>query len=487
MSRDIYNHKEIFNYVKDFYNIEELDVLFSFEFDDLQKEFANSDNIISRAKKVILYFKKRERIEDLLKLLENDRSKQYKIHEQKFRIISSAIEQRNGLEKMREELIELCNLFKNKSKSIVVIGEVMLDHKMMVRKGASFDQVQEHEVGLEKIYTLESKEKENKTLGGAANIAHAFSKVSNVTLIGVIGSDEEGIKLEELCKTNDIDFIPIKISELITTTKIYCYSYGIQIGQMKMGFEKAYDATRIDREDKIAMNKFCKEYEDAIIEKIKTVNKPVDCLLLKDHEKGMFQSGIIKAISEYYKDKLIFLDPKYSESWKNFSDMKFEAVLPNIKEAAYGVWHDDERAETLVKTKCADLFEDEDYERLVIQYPNINFFIIKADCRGAVVVSRNHDGNAKYSVIKELNVDLKDFRVGIGCGDLFDAFFVSGILNGASLKKSALLANFAAGHRTKKTLGEVMTPDEVISLLEREKLDDPNGYFKRNEEFIAEI
>jgi bifunctional ADP-heptose synthase (sugar kinase/adenylyltransferase) len=487
MSQDTYNYKNIFSYVKDFYSIEELDTLLCFEVDELRSEFADSDNIISRVKKAILFFKKRERIEDLLKLLEKNRPDQYKLHEPEFRTISPAKEQRNSLEKMREELIELCKLLRNKNKSIVVIGEVMLDHKMMVRKGASFDQVQEHEVGLEKIYVLESKDKENKTLGGAANIAHAFSKVSKVTLIGVVGSDEEGIKLVKLCKTNGIDFIPIKISELITTTKIYCYSYGIQIGTMKMGFEKAYDATRIDREDKIAMNKFCREYEDAIIKKIKTINKPIDCVLLKDHEKGMFQSGIIKAISEYYKDKLIFLDPKYSESWKNFSGMKFEAALPNIKEAAYGVWHGDEQVDTLVKTKCADLFGDEDYRHLVIDYPHINYFIIKADCRGAVVVSRDHEGKAKYSAIKQLNVDLKDFRVGIGCGDLFDAFFVSGILNGASLKKSALLANFAAGHRTKKPLGEVMTPEEVISLLEREKLDDPNGYFKRNEEFIAEI
>lgn len=77
MSQDSINIQEIYKYISDSYDIEDLDILCYCEFGELQKDFSNSDNIKIRTKKLIDYCKNRGRIEELLDILKRDRPNQF--------------------------------------------------------------------------------------------------------------------------------------------------------------------------------------------------------------------------------------------------------------------------------------------------------------------------------------------------------------------------------------------------------------------------
>lgn len=383
---------------------------------------------------------------------------------------------------------ELCDEYEShkKARKILIVGDVMLDHKMEGKK-PDIDEVHTH--GLDNVYKLSNKKYESKTLGGAANIAYALSKVSQVTLIGIIGSDCEGETLEKLCKDENIDFLPIKIPEVLTTTKIYFFN--LPDGEKK-------EIIRFDREDRDLMIKSCNKetVQDKIFEKIKEVTKShIDCIVLKDHEKGMISEDLLKKISIIARNKEIandneiplFVDPKYK--WEKFKDIKIKAILPNIKEASFGLYDDpkkedfDEIRRNIKNRKL----KDEDYRKLIKKYPECDNFVIKAEEKGAFILSKSAS-ERKIEEVKSLRID--DIVTDVGCGDVFDAFVIIGMLNKHSLKESVFFANFVAGLRTKKPLGEVMSPDEINEEINEElKTESPSvkTYFEYNKTLIKII
>lgn len=367
---------------------------------------------------------------------------------------------------------ELCDEYESRKKEnkILIVGDVMLDHKM---EGVepNLNEVHNHRLD---VFMVDGKEQEHKTLGGAADIAWAFSKVSIVTLIGVIGKDCEGNTLEKLCKDADIVFLPVK-ADVLTTTKIY----------MSCNINGTVKIVRFDREDKKLMKQQCDDVRKEIINNIeKAAESGIDCIVLKDHEKGMISEFIVKTLSRiaYEKKIPLFVDPKYS--WEIFKDVEIKAMLPNIKEASYGIFGNARAKTGIIQKKISEhTFEDDDYQKLIDNYPQCKDFIIKADENGAVILIRNEDGwNIKE--FKPLNI-YKSLNC-VGCGDVFDAFAIIGILHNHSLEESVLFANFVAGLRVKKLLGGVMSPDEI-----KKKLDKGsafiNAYFEDNKKLVETI
>ncbi|CAG0979072.1 MAG: PfkB family carbohydrate kinase [Candidatus Methanoperedens sp.] len=380
---------------------------------------------------------------------------------------------------MRTLFQELCEEYEShkKVKNILIVGDVMLDHKMEGRE-AEYEEVQFHD--LKRVYKLSDKSYESKTLGGAANVAWAFSKVSRVTLIGVIGSDCEGETLVNLCKEPEINFLPIRIPQVMTTTKIYFYSESPRQGEEK-------SSTRFDREDSDLMESACNDCHDYIITKINEAgdshNSPIDCIVLKDHEKGMISEKLFKEVSKIAHERKIplFVDPKYK--WRIFNNkgVKIEAILPNIKEASSGIYPKG-NIQIRINARESTLLP-QNYKTLVDTYPNCGNFIIKADKNGAVILSMNANGMDKEE-IKPLPLNKDEFVTGVGCGDVFDAFAIIGILHKHSLEESVLFANFVAGLRTKKPLGVVMSPGEIKQELETESF---TKYIIDNERVVNKI
>jgi len=351
---------------------------------------------------------------------------------------------------------KLCEDYSKKEKRVLVVGDVMLDHRMQGDK-AKYEEVEKHEAG-DNVYMLAGKSNESKTLGGAASVARMFSEIAQVTLIGVIGPDCEGTILARLCEENKIPFDPVEISKVLTTTKIYFFC--LREDQLKP------DILRFDREDKELMTTECvkTETQEKIISKVNVaVNSPVDCIVIKDHGKGMITEDTVKEISKIARNRSIplFIDPKYA--WNKFrdKDVKIKSILPNIKEASHGLYDEGEAEKRNfdIKSRVVDSkLKDDDYRTLATRYPNCENFIIKADRKGAVILTRNV--NDRVIEIKPLVLD-SEFETGIGCGDTFDAFVITGLLHGHTMEESVLFANLVAGIRATKKVGEVVSPDII--------------------------
>lgn len=378
----------------------------------------------------------------------------------------------------------LCNEYRKKNKNILVVGEVMLDHKIRGSE-AKYQDVQKHdivkrEVEYQDVWKDEIVKRagevymvneEPKTLGGAADIAMALSKISNVTLIGVVGLDCEGKTLIEECKAHDIKCGLIEAPNVKTTTKIY-------IERLTQGTDK--ETIRFDRESTESMKRYCESNHHTIINEVSKYVNNIDCIVIKDHNKGMISKELIEKIASIIGDKIpLYVDPKYN--WERFESVEIKAILPNIKEAASGLY-DIEKNEykvlkrdkscTLEYIECSNLFE---------MFSNCENIIIKAAKEGAIIMSRI-ENNCPIKVRPFLTGH--DFKTDVGCGDVFDAFVIVGMLCQHTPKESVLFANFIAGLKTKKSLGEHMCVDDIEKELEK---DSFKKYVTDNSKLFIEL
>lgn len=378
---------------------------------------------------------------------------------------------------MKKYFKTLCEKYREKNKNILIVGDVMLDHKM-VGIEAKYEIVQKHQI-IESGGEVYMVDDEHKTLGGAADIAWAFSEVSHVTLIGVIGLDCEGTTLKTLCENRKISFKPIVTDEVLTTTKIYLH---------RLTEGPAKDVIRFDRENRDLMTSHCNKenVQDDIINKINEAIKNINCIVIKDHQKGMISKELVKKISETASNNNIplYVDPKYD--WEKFEDVKIAAILPNMKEAASGVYDIEKEKRKILEGDNVCKLNDNEYETLVRKYSNCDNFIIKAASKGAVILSRN----ANPEEIKPFLMG-DDFKTDVGCGDVFDAFTIIGLLHEPTPEelhkhklKVVLFANFVAGLKTGKPLEEFVSFADIEKELEQESF---KKYIRDNVQVVNKI
>lgn len=207
--------------------------------------------------------------------------------------------------------VDLDKLFSDISKlNVAVVGDVMLDTYWW----GTVDRISPE--GPVPVVAVTKKE---LRIGGAGNVAlNATALGAGVTLISVLGTDDEGKQLKELLQTNNIDTSFILFSkERVTTNKIRIIGRNQQM--MRLDAEHTDDLTKNEEE------KFIKQVEKYVNE-----NKP-DVIILQDYNKGVLtQAVIIKIIALCNTNNIICAaDPKR----KNFFSFKNITLFkPNLKE-----------------------------------------------------------------------------------------------------------------------------------------------------------
>lgn len=379
----------------------------------------------------------------------------------------------------RSIISRICKEFKNHELNVLVIGDIMLDR---VFRGAPANAlaVGRHKTVANNIYMLKNKESETNTLGGVGYLSHAFLPiVENVIMVGAIGNDCEGHILKEICDgrrdydgkipknetdiKKKINFFPVVGDKVITTTKLYFINENIT--------EKGDKAIRFDREDiKImrdeqnTLKEKTTELLDSIIKEHRIeddsiINKStINCIVIDDYEKGTINEETIEYISTVAVENNIkvYVDPKFE--WNKFKKCLIEAIIPNRKECKEGL-----KTESPVQTSLNE-------------YPLINKFIIKMDSDGAYFFD---EGKSRHHVKPYgENDDASD----VGCGTIFDAYFITSMLCNNSLPESVFLANYAAGLMTLKQLGQIVTPEDIIKNIANEV-----DYFIKNKDLIETL
>jgi len=222
---------------------------------------------------------------------------------------------------------------------------------------------------------------------------------------------------------------------------------------------------RFDREDINIIGRKKEKYEETLKLSLNEIKNKYDCIIIKDHEKGMINKDIIDWVAQKYPYTEIFVDPKYN--FGLYENLNIKAIIPNIKEASMGISKIADLSDSDIEMRAgkSDLFDD-DYTFLNKCLPNCNSFVIKADKNGAILYNYNENDKDYYrDQIFSYPIDKQEEKSNIGCGDVFDAYFIVSQLKGYTLQDSVKLANIAAGIKRKKELGEIVSPSEICDEL----------------------
>lgn len=208
------------------------------------------------------------------------------------------------------------NLFnKFRELKIAVIGDVMLDTYWV----GNVDRISP-----EAPVPIIAVTKREQRIGGAGNVAlNAAALGATVSMLSVLGNDEDGAQLSSLLQENNIDTnYLVKSADRITTNKIRIISRNQHM--MRLDAEIASDISSDDEEKLIVA------FENYII-----LNKPT-IVILEDYNKGVLTEYVIKSIISLCKKHNILtaVDPKR----KNFfAYNNVDIFKPNLKEVKDGL------------------------------------------------------------------------------------------------------------------------------------------------------
>jgi len=212
--------------------------------------------------------------------------------------------------------IDLDKIFQDITKlKVAVIGDVMLD---------TYWWGHVERISPEAPVPIVSVDKREQRIGGAGNVALNVQALgASVSVLSVLGSDDDGTILKQLLEKNNIDTTYIISSEKrVTTNKIRIISRNQHM--MRLDAEKNNDL----------------EYgeEDELLKKIEQYiqsEKP-HVVILEDYNKGVLTGRVITSVIEICaKHKIISTaDPKR----KNFFAYKgVDLFKPNLKEVKEGM------------------------------------------------------------------------------------------------------------------------------------------------------
>lgn len=289
-------------------------------------------------------------------------------------------------------------MFKSSKIPVLVVGDVMLDEIWVT----SVDRVSpEAPVPIGLITNRVA------TLGGAANVALNCSNLfDQVSLIGVVGNDLNGLRVRELCSESNIDFRHITSESVQTTNKTRIVGNGQQI-------------VRLDDEAVCSLGD-----AESVVDLVISVSHEFGLVIFSDYDKG----------SLYHCQKMIehcvrqgiptMVDPK-SADFSRYMGCDF--IKPNLKE---------------FNATCK--FEGLDYEEAQMATDILSKFSIKN-----LIVTKSSEGISHYGDNSEQNhfsataLDVFDVT---GAGDTVLAALGFALTNGVGIKEALRVASLAAGY-----------------------------------------
>jgi len=324
-------------------------------------------------------------------------------------------------------LLNMKELLKNFSRTgLLVIGDLIVDQYIWgkVKRISPEAPVPVVEVSEEKML-----------LGGAANVAHnILSLGGKVFITGVIGRDEMGRLLIHKLREKGVQTDGIIVEQdrpTIVKTRVIAHNQQV---------------VRFDKEVKSDLNN---STLSLILEYVQSCLPKIKAIIISDYSKGVITKNLIKKILKLTNSKVfVAVDPKI-DHFNYYNGVSL--ITPNIDEASYGSGVNiiDERTltkagETLLK---------------------------KLKCE-AILITRGDKGMSlfeKNGKVTHIPTFAKEVYDVTGAGDTVIAAFTLCYSAGAKLKEAAILANHAAGIVVGKVGTAVVTPEELVASIQRNK------------------
>ncbi len=299
---------------------------------------------------------------------------------------------------------------------ILVVGDVMLDRYWHGDTGRISP---EAPVPVVKVSKLEDK------AGGAANVAKNIAYLDGqVSLLGIIGNDDNGGSLQALLKNERIN------SQLITQDD------APTIAKMRV-ISRHQQVVRLDLEET-----FLEAHSELLLQKLIEIVDDFDVVLFSDYNKGSL-AKIAKMIQvAKAAGKTVLVDPK-SKQLADYCGADF--ITPNLNEytAAGGIKGDEQ-----VLADCA---------RKIIVECGIGAMLLTRSEQGMSLITPNEKHDFAAQVLEVSDVT--------GAGDTVIATLAVMLGTGMPAKQAVEIANVAAGLVVAKLGAATVSPEELSAKL----------------------
>jgi len=314
-----------------------------------------------------------------------------------------------------------------KNPKILVIGDLALDE--MVYGDTERISREAPVLILQHTYT-------KYILGGASNAANNVSTLNGgkVSVLGVVGDDYQAQDLKNAFETAGINYsyvVTDKERKTITKTRIS--------GSCSQSVTQ--QIVRIDRQTNKPLSM---ETENKLIERISSIIKDYDAVILSDYHIGTITKKIIETVTNFareYSIKVIVDAQRNLDCYKGIYSM-----TPNLPDTQKHVGFNLETKEDFLKAGNI-LLEQTDAENILITCGD----------NGMVLIEK---GN-KYTHIPVFNKS-RVFDV-TGAGDTVTAVYGLSIASGASPTEAAIIGNVAAGIVIRQFGCATTTIDEILA------------------------
>jgi D-beta-D-heptose 7-phosphate kinase / D-beta-D-heptose 1-phosphate adenosyltransferase len=248
-------------------------------------------------------------------------------------------------------------------------------------------------------------------LGGAANVARQAAALgAQVTLAGVVGDDDAGARLLQLCALVGIDTrAVIRLSERRTTRKLRVLGHSQQL-------------LRLDWEDAVP----CAPHASVrLVSKLAEGARP-DAIILSDYAKGTLTAEVISGVTAMAGSVPVVVDPKH----RDFTRYRgATTVTPNLRELEVASGHSLDPEEPAAIAQAA---------RPLMAAAHLNSLVVTLGNRGMLVVPAQGEPTEIPSIRREV-YDVT------GAGDTAIAVLALALAARAPLLEAAHIANAAAG------------------------------------------
>ena len=318
--------------------------------------------------------------------------------------------------------------------SVMVIGDVMIDHFVY---GSS------DRISPEAPIPVLSQQNIKSMLGGAGNVAmNLLAYGAQVNLIGLVGDDDQGRRLLDICKTHqNLSAHLVKDPTRVTSVKTRFVAQSQQL-------------LRLDEE---TSHIICDEIADEILKIAAHQINNASVLILSDYAKGLLSPALCRQLIAMAKKagKPVLVDPK-SADFSVYGGASL--VSPNLKEMekVTGLLaSDDDSAEAL----CRSVLEKFDVAAVLLTRGAAGMSLVEQSADQAF-----HIGSQAKSV----------YDVS-GAGDTVISTIAAGLAVDLGLADAVELANHAAGIVVAKTGTGTVSRRELRHALGQVSLRQPSS------------
>jgi D-beta-D-heptose 7-phosphate kinase/D-beta-D-heptose 1-phosphate adenosyltransferase len=331
------------------------------------------------------------------------------------------------------------SFFKHLSdKKILVVGDVMLDRYWHGDTGRISP---EAPVPVVKVSALEDK------AGGAANVAKNIAHLDGkVSLLGIIGDDDNGKSLERLLNSEAIGSLLIKQQQAPTITKMRVISRHQQV-------------VRLDLEEA-----FTPVHSQMLLDKLREIVNDFDLVLFSDYNKGSLSLiGEMIALTKA-AGKTVLVDPK-SKQLADYRGADF--ITPNLSE--YKAAGGELGSEEIIANSC----------RAIMQNCGIANILLTRSEQGMSLINATEKYDFPAQVIEVSDVT--------GAGDTVIATLAVMLGTGMPVAQAVEIANLAAGIVVGKLGAATVSPEELTAKLSQYLRDTGEQYLPIDEDVFHHI